>query len=164
MLKKSVSILIIIIAAAWTSSGYQASRSAPRFSLRTLDGRIVTTKQLDGGIFVLDFWATWCAPCVAEIPVFNELQRKYAGRGVKVFGVAVQSGWPRDIRRFAKKHKMEYQVLAGNDQVVSDFDVISFPTTYLIGPGLNIYKKYSGAYPEKWNDIERGIEQLLAAR
>ncbi len=93
--------------------------------------------------------------------MFNKLQQKYAPRGVKVLGVAVQSGWPRDIKRFATRHKMGYTILAGNDDTVADFDVIAFPTTYLIAPGWKVYKKYSGTYSDKGAELERDIESLL---
>ena len=114
-----------------------------------------------GKVVLLDFWATWCVPCVGGIPTFNQLQEKYGPQGVKVIGLAVQSGWARDVKRFAAKYKMRYAILVGTDDTVGDFDVIGFPTTYVIAPGWKVFKKYSGAYPEKGNDIERDIQTLL---
>jgi len=137
---------------------------APDFTLPGLKGQRIKSGDLKGNVVVLDFWATWCGPCIGEIPVFNSLQRKYGARGVKVIGLAVQSGWTRDIKRFVAKHKMQYTILAGNDDTVADFDVINFPTTYLIGPGWKIYRKYSGAYEGKGAEIERDIETLLKAK
>jgi len=133
----------------------------PGLSLPTLTGRKVDSRALKDNIVVLDFWATWCAPCIGEIPDFNALQDKYAARGVKVIGLAAQSGWPQDIRKYAAKYKMRYTILAGNDDTVSDFRVINFPTTFLIAPGWKPYKKYSGAYEGKSADIERDVEALL---
>jgi thiol-disulfide isomerase/thioredoxin len=136
-------------------------RAAPTFTLPDLKGRQNKSVDLQESIVVLDFWATWCEPCIGEVPMFNRLHQKYAPRGVKVLGVAVQSGWPRDIKRFATRHKMSYTILAGNDDIVTDFDVIAFPTTYLIAPGWKLYKKYSGTYPDKGTELERDIETLL---
>jgi len=134
------------------------------FALPALDGRTVRTQELKDNIVVLDFWATWCAQCVDEIPFFNSIQKRYGSRGVKVLGLAVQSGWERDIRRFANRYKMRYPILVGNDDTVADFGVMAFPTTYVIAPGWKVYKKYIGSQAEKMAQIERDIEVLLKAK
>ena len=134
------------------------------FSLRTLKGQTVTSQELKDSIVVLDFWATWCEGCITEIPAFNRLEKKYSPRGVKVIGLAVQSGWAKDIRRFAKLYKMRYTLLVGNDDVVSEFGVISFPATYVIAPGWKLHKKYLGVSATKAVDIQRDLETLLEAK
>jgi thiol-disulfide isomerase/thioredoxin len=139
----------------------QHPRIAPAFSLPDLRGKKTKSSDLQDSVVVLDFWATWCMPCVGEIPTFNQLQEKYSRQGVKVIGLAVQSGWARDIKRFAAKYNMRYAILVGTDDTVGDFDVIGFPTTYVIAPGWKVFKKYSGTYPEKGEDIERDIKTLL---
>jgi thiol-disulfide isomerase/thioredoxin len=139
----------------------QQPRVAPAFSLPDLRGKRTKSADLEDSIVILDFWATWCVPCVGEIPAFNQLQEKYSRQGVKVIGLAVQSGWARDIKRFAAKYKMRYPILVGTDDTVGDFDVIGFPTTYVIAPGWKVFKKYSGTYPDKGKEIERDIKTLL---
>lgn len=122
------------------------------------------SEDLKDSIVVLDFWATWCEACVSEIPAFNKLDNDYSSRGVKVIGLAVQSGWASDIRKFVKQYKTRYTILVGNDDTVSDFGVIGFPNTYVIGPGWKLYKKYTGVSETKAADIRRDIETLLKAR
>lgn len=134
------------------------------FSLPKLDGQTLRSQELKDNIVVLDFWATWCENCVGEIPAFNRLHEKYSSHGVKVIGMAVQSGWASDIRKFAVQYKMRYPILVGNDDTVSDFGIISFPATYVIAPGWKLYKKYSGSPANKSADIERDIETLLKAK
>ena len=138
--------------------------SAPTFAVRDLQNRLHKTTELQGSIVVLDFWATWCQPCIGELASFNRLQEQYSGQGVRVIGMAVQSGWPKDIKRFAAKHSMHFLTLVGTDDTVSDFDVISFPTTFVIAPGWKIYKKYIGTYEGKASEIERDVQSLLSQK
>jgi peroxiredoxin len=155
---------LILVCILLASAAAQQPDSVPQFSLPTLDGRILRSDELKDKIVVLDFWATWCQNCVSEIPEFNKLEKEYSSRGVKVIGLAVQSGWASDIQKFAKQYNMRYTVLVGNDDTVSDFGVISFPNTYVIGPGWKLYKKYSGASENKATDIRRDIETLLKVK
>jgi cytochrome c biogenesis protein CcmG, thiol:disulfide interchange protein DsbE len=139
----------------------QEPKPLAEFSLPQLEGRVLASQDLKNQIVVLDFWATWCENCVGEIPAFNGLHEKFSSRGVKVVGLAVQSGWATDIKKFAKQYKMRYTILVGNDDTVSDYGVISFPATYVIAPGWRLYKKYLGVSPTKAEDIQRDIEALL---
>lgn len=152
-------ILLLFVGAA-----AQQRDPLPEFSLRTLKGQTVSSQELKDSIVVLDFWATWCEGCITEIPAFNRLNQKYGPQGVKVIGLAVQSGWASDIQKFAKQYNMRYTVLVGNDDTVSEYGVISFPATYVIGPGWKLYKKYVGVSATKAEDIHRDIEMLLEAK
>ena len=155
-----VSILICLLLVGATG---QEPAPLPEFSLPTLKGQTVTSQDLKDSIVVLDFWATWCEGCITEIPAFNKLEKDYSSHGVKVIGLAVQSGWAKDIRKFAKRYKMRYTLLVGNDDTVAEFGVISFPATYVIAPGWKLHKKYLGVSETKAGDIQRDIETLLRA-
>jgi peroxiredoxin len=145
----------------FATTSAQQPAALPDFSLPKLDGQTLRSDDLKDKIFVMDFWATWCENCVSEIPEFNKLEKEYSSRGVKVIGLAVQSGWASDIQKFVKDYNMRYTVLVGNDDTVSDLGVISFPNTYVIGPGWKLYKKYSGISETKAADIRQDIETLL---
>ena len=143
--------------------GQQAER-IPQLSLPRLEGQTLRSEDLKDNIVVLDFWATWCEACVSEIPEFNKLEKEYSARGVKVVGLAVQSGWASDIQKFVKQYNMRYTILVGNDDTVADFGVISFPNTYVIAPGWKLYKKYSGVSENKASNIRQDIEALLKTK
>ncbi len=135
------------------------------FRLPDLGGKQFRSSQLKGSIVVLDVWATWCEPCVADIPMFNRLHEKYMGRGLKVVGIAVQSGWAKDIKRHMAKLGIKYLVLVGNDKITEQYVDVGFPMTYLIDQQGIIVKKYTGTFPGQENgkeiDLEREIEGLL---
>ena len=152
-------------AASATGQGLSVGTSAPDFRLPDLNGKQFKSSQLKASIVVLDLWATWCEPCVADIPIFNRLHEKFANRGVKIVGVAVQSGWRNDIKPHVARHTIKYTVLVGNAKIVEMYRMIGFPTTYLIGRDGKIVKKYIGTVPDteaqKEADLNHEIEMLV---
>ena len=138
-----------------------AAQPAAAFKLPDLDGQQISSADLKGSVVVLDFWATWCGPCLAEMPTFNSLHAKYAGRGVKVIGIAVQSGWAEDIKPYRDKYKVTYSTLIGDDEVVEKYSVVGFPTTYILDRDFKVHRKFTGKLPDR-KELEREIESLLA--
>ncbi len=144
------------------SNGPADLKTLPPINLQDFDGKTVPAEKFKGKIVVLDFWATWCGPCLAEIPALNRLQEKYGEKGLKVVGVTMDSGEPKEVKPFVSRNKMKYTVLMGDDDQAYDFNVIAFPTTYLITRDLKIYRRYYGAGPRKAAQIEDDIQKLLA--
>jgi cytochrome c biogenesis protein CcmG/thiol:disulfide interchange protein DsbE len=139
------------------------AKGAPDFDLENLRGGKTKSADLRGKVTVVDFWATWCEPCKAEIPHFNKLHDDYHGKDVQVLGIAIESPH-NDIAPTMKSLGIKYMVLAGNDEVVDGFGgVIGYPTTYIVTRDWKIYKKYLGALPDKEDRIRKDIEKLLAA-
>jgi thiol-disulfide isomerase/thioredoxin len=138
---------------------------AADFKSTDLDGREFDSSQLKGSAVVLDLWATWCEPCLADIPMFNKLHEKYESRGLKMVGVAMQSGWAADIKPHVEKHGMKYRIVVGNDEFAELYPHIGLPTTFLISKDWKIVKKYIGTLPgkeaDKEKELEREIEKLL---
>jgi thiol-disulfide isomerase/thioredoxin len=131
--------------------------------LQGLDGKPVSPDNLKGKVLVVDFWATWCGPCISEIPEFNELQKKFAGKGVEVVGVALASGTPSDVKPFVDRFKMKYSVVTGDDDQTYDLNIVAYPTTYLVTKDWRVYRVYMGAGRSKALRIEKDIQQLLAS-
>ena len=139
--------------------------AAPHFKLIDLNGKTFDSSQLTGHVVVLDLWATWCEPCIEDIPMFNRLQEKYRSRGLKIVAAAMQSGWAQDIRPAVEKHGMKYTIVIGDEKLAEQYPYIGLPTTFLIGKDSRIAKKFVGTIPdrdgEKEGEFEREIERLL---
>lgn len=136
-------------------------KTMPEISLKQLDGKTVDINELKGNVVVLDFWATWCGPCITEIPHYNKLQEKYADKGLKIVGVTMASGEAKEVKPFTKRHNMKYSIFMGDDSQAYDFNIIGFPTTYLLTKDWKIYRKYVGAGPRKSEQLEADIKRLL---
>jgi thiol-disulfide isomerase/thioredoxin len=141
----------------------QVKGPAPEFELANVAGGKLSSADIKGKVAVIDFWATWCVPCIQEIPNFNKLHAKHDGKGVQMLAVTLESGSMDSIKPKVKELKMEYPVVVGNDDVVEGFGgLIGFPTTFVVTKDWKIYKKYFGMTPNKIEKIEKDVETLLA--
>jgi thiol-disulfide isomerase/thioredoxin len=133
---------------------------APDFKLTTLDGQEVTKESLKGKVVVVDFWATWCGPCVQEIPGYIALQKKYAAQGVVIVGVSVDRGSPDKVKQFAQKRGMNYPVGIDAGELVEQFGGIeAIPTTFLIDRAGNIRHRKVGGMEH--DEYEKLLKQAL---
>lgn len=136
--------------------------TAPEFDLVDVSGGRMKSVDIKGKVAVIDIWATWCAPCILEIPNFNELHAEYETNGVQMLGITVESGTVDEIKPKVAQFEMKYPVLLGDEKVVEGFGgQIGFPTTYVVTQDWKIYKKYLGMKPNKKQLIEEDIKALL---
>lgn len=106
---------------------------APDFQLKSLDGTEVRLSDFRGKAVLLNFWATWCAPCKIEMPWFVDLQKQYAAQGLQVIGVAMDDSGEDTIAKFAKQMAVNYPVLIGKEAVGDAYGGVEFlPTTFII--------------------------------
>jgi thiol-disulfide isomerase/thioredoxin len=165
---KSLRLLALAAASLVAASGSSGAASPaadpkiPFFSLSTLSGSTFSSDALSDKVVLVDFWATWCKPCLDEIPHWNALHARYSGRGFAVLAITVESGAASEIKASVEKLKIKYQIVIGDADVVTGFGGITgFPTTFLVDRDGFIRKKYAGQYPSKHARIERDIQTLL---
>ena len=117
-------------------------------SATTLDGARVDTAALQGKVVVVDFWATYCVPCLKEIPTFNRLHEQLADRGVVVLGISmdVDGGAPL-VQSFLKKHPMKYRVALGSEKMTDLFQVNKLPTTVVFDRRGKALQRFEGYTP-----------------
>ena len=119
---------------------------APSFSLTSLDGTTVKSSTLKGSVVVLNFWATWCQPCMSEIP---ELKQVAAGSKIKVIGIALDQDGAKTVRPFVASNNINYTVLVGDEEVFQRFNGVGIPYTLVLDASQRIVKIYRGPTTKK---------------
>lgn len=135
---------------------------APVSSFVLLDGSQRTTADLKGQVTLVNFWATSCTTCVAEMPQLVATYDKFKGRGYDTIAVAMQYDPPSYVVNFAETRKLPFKIAIDNTGAVAQAwgDVKLTPTTYLVNKQGEIVKKYVGA--PNFDDLHKLIEKLLA--
>jgi thiol-disulfide isomerase/thioredoxin len=141
------------------SESSAASDPAPAWKLKDLDGELVKSSDFLGKVVILDFWATWCAPCKAEIPGFVALQKIYGDQGLVVIGVSLDNQGPEVVKRFMADFEMNYRVVLGDVMLMQAFGGTAIPTTVVINRAGNIVARHVGFTPRE--TFEKEIKPLL---
>jgi thiol-disulfide isomerase/thioredoxin len=122
-----------------------ANHVAPDFNLPQLDGQNLRLSSYRGKLVLLDFWASWCAPCREETPHLIELQQKYGDRGLQIIGVSMDDS-PDPARAFYQQFHVNYPVVMGNAKTGELYGgVLGLPIAFLIKRDGHIYAKHIGA-------------------
>jgi peroxiredoxin len=116
---------------------------APNFTLKDLNGSEITLSDYEGKMLVLNFWATWCPPCRAEIPDFIEVYSEYRDKGLEILGISVDQVSPNQVRQFVERNEMNYPVAMATRELFRDYpSPQAIPTTLVIDrTGKIQYKK-----------------------
>lgn len=156
-----VFVLFAILVSTAFASGQEKSapRTAPDFDLKDLTGKQLRLSDYRGKVVLLDFWATWCAPCQTEVPRFVAFQNEYGKNGFQVIGISMDDA-PEPVRKFYTKFKMNYPVAMGTEKLADDYGgVLGLPLTFLIGRNGHIVKRYDGS--ADLNQMELDLKKLL---
>jgi thiol-disulfide isomerase/thioredoxin len=148
---------ILIISAAFC---YQSKEKAPNFTLKTKEGQTITLSKLKGKVVLINFWATWCGPCRAEIPGFKEVYNKYKSKGLEIVGISLdENGW-EDVTPFMKQYSINYPVVIGNEKTAKAYgDIYGLPTSFVIDKQGYIVDKHVGLLSKE--QLEEKIKGLL---
>ena len=122
-------------------------KPAPRLELENVDGSgTFSLQDQEGKVVLVDFWATWCAPCIAELPHLQKLSESYDPEEFAMVGIVLESGEREEILEFIKKRSITYPNLLGKEGSKESFGpFLGYPTKYLIDKDGYVVKKYFGA-------------------
>lgn len=157
----ALAVVVAIVAAAAVFMG-TGQAAAPASTFVLLDGSKQTTADLKGKVTLVNFWATSCTTCVAEMPELMATHDKYKDRGYRTLAVAMSYDPPAYVVNFTQSRKLPFEVAIDNTGTVAKAwgDVQLTPTTYLVNKRGEIVKRYIG--PPDFPELHRLIEKLLA--
>ena len=147
--------LIAVVAESTTERIVEVGDTAPGFALVTDDGQRLSRSQFGGQLLVLNFWATWCVPCIQELPSLNQFQKQFASSGVVVLGVSVDQN-ERAYRQFLQRAGVTFRTSRDPEADLSSrYGTFKYPETYVIDRNGKVVQKHIG--PRDWMD-----QRLLA--
>jgi thiol-disulfide isomerase/thioredoxin len=147
-----------LVATAAIATGQ--SNKAPALALKDLRGRSLRLDSYRGKVVLLNFWATWCPPCRAEMPALIRMQRRYHGQGLRVIGITYPPQQKGEVRRFVRKLGVNYPIALGAKETMMLFDKSeTLPLTIVIDRRGNIRERIEGILLPA--EFEQKIKPLL---
>lgn len=141
-------------------------KAAPEFSLVDLSGKKVTLAELKGKPVIVNFWATWCAPCKIEMPWFEEFNKKYSSQGLVILGIAADPIGKSAISKTAEKLGVTYPILLVDDKVEAAYGGINYlPQTFYVDKSGKVMLETAGLNGDSGgkDEIEANIKKLMNA-
>ncbi len=133
---------------------------APEFSLKDISGNVISSAMFRGKPTVINFFATWCPPCRAEIPGFVDVYDRYRQKGLEVVGISLDTDTHRELPRLVMENRIGYRILIGDLATARAYGgVSSIPTTFFVGRDGVIRRVHVG-YMER-SDFEKEIRGLF---
>lgn len=134
--------LVGVVASTLRDRIVVAGDSAPSFEVTTDSGRKIAVDRFGGKVLVLNFWATWCPPCINELPSLNQMAQELKGSGVVVLGVSVDKD-EAAYQRFLKKVKLNFETSRNpSGDIAADYGTFKYPETYIIDTNGKVLEKF----------------------
>jgi peroxiredoxin len=159
-MKRIITIAAALLMFTTVAHGQSTQQQAPSLTLKSIQGRTLSLSNYRGKVLLLNFWATWCPPCRAEMPDLVRMQREYGTRGLQVIGITYPPETLGEVRRFVRKLKVNYPVALGTKETKALFDESeTLPLTIVIDREGHIAERIEGILlPE---EFEQKIKPLL---
>lgn len=139
-------LVVLVTLVLFSCNPLQAATKMPSFSLLDpMTGKSVDSQEFAGKALFVTFFATWCPPCIQEVPTLIDLQKEFAGKGFSVVGLSVDHEGPKVVTKLIKKRSINYPVLMADNKTTRGFGgVYGIPVSFLVNKRGNVVKKYTG--------------------
>ena len=155
--------VVALTAGCKTSSGPQAGDLAPDFVLPKLDGSVQKLSNHRGKPVLVNLWATWCPPCIAEMPLLDAIVRDYGPRGLVVLGIAGDDDSAR-VREFIAQRSPAFEVLLDPGGTVgTQYGITGYPETFLVDRDGKLTAKFIGPLPSDTGSLAPTVTQAIEA-
>jgi peroxiredoxin len=151
--------LLIVVACTSKNSTQQSIFKERDFTLQTIDDEEVTLSQFKGNVILIDFWATWCPPCVRAIPSNIRLYNKYHEQGFVILGISNEDKYL--LRQYREENGVPYHILLGTNDVFRAYGVQGIPHMLIIDKKGVVRKTQTGYYPGLEPQIDALVDSLL---
>ncbi|MDA3844436.1 MAG: TlpA disulfide reductase family protein [Candidatus Kapabacteria bacterium] len=162
MNKIYISILFFVVFAI-TAGSVEINSTAPDFKAVDINGKEISLKDFKGKVIILDFWASWCGPCVKELPFLSELYNKYKDQGLEVVAVNIDKR-SKNAKKFLKRIKFDpnFSIILDNEQKIPPkFNFETMPTTFIIDKTGLIRFIHEGFTEDIKSKFEKELKELL---
>lgn len=165
-----LSVLVLAWALTGSSTPWAADpklevgQAAPDFALKTLEGTVVRLSELRNKVVLINFWATWCAPCRLEMPAMQQIHAEYQSKGFEVLAINIESDADKEVRDFVKELRLTFPILLDPEmQDTQAYQAMGLPISFLVDRHGVIRSKTVGFHDWKTKETRRLVEQLLAS-
>lgn len=166
-MRAAIGIWVVVVAVTVFASGYfdgcledevgPRPEAAP-FDLVRLDGVPVRFEEQRGRVLILDFWATWCAPCEVQMPILQEIWERRGDEPLTIVGVSMDTDPPEKVSTWLAERGLTYPIAIADAQLSIDYDVWSFPTLVVVDPNGRIARSHQGVLSRP--ELDDLIDQL----
>ncbi len=134
----------------------------PPINVWSMSGQNITLSNYKGHVLIMDFFATWCAPCRMSIPHLIDLNNKYHKQGLEILGLSLDEGGEKGVKTFVTEKKINYPVAMANEDIYVDYGLRSLPTLFVLNKKGVVVKRYYGFNDEIEKSLDALIQKLLA--
>ncbi|HXT63226.1 MAG TPA: redoxin domain-containing protein [Pyrinomonadaceae bacterium] len=159
---KVTSVILILFCFGVMAQAQSNGQSAPALDLKDMQGRLIRLADYKGDVVMLNFWATWCPPCRAEIPDLIKLQRTYRRQGLRIIGITYPPQTPGEVAAYLRKMKMNYPVALGSKATKESFTPSNaLPVTVIVDRKGDVHAVIEGTVYA--DEFDREVKPLLEA-